>query len=76
MSDLQKYIKQRSQRDPEFAEGLEVGYAEFKIGVLLRQALAPRKPCRGYTLVYLTGLCTGSGSKTSDSVCDSVNRSL
>ena len=38
MSDLQKYMKQRSQRDPEFAEGLEVGYAEFKIGVLLRQA--------------------------------------
>ena len=38
MSDLQKYIKQRSQRDPEFAEGFESGYADFKIGVLLRQA--------------------------------------
>ena len=38
MSDLQRYIKQRSQRDPEFAEGFESGYADFKIGVMLRQA--------------------------------------
>ena len=37
MSDLQKYIEQRNQRDPDFAEGLESGYADFKIGVLLRQ---------------------------------------
>ncbi len=38
MSDLQKYIEQRSRRDPDFAEGFESGYADFKIGVLLRQA--------------------------------------
>ncbi len=38
MSDLQRYIEQRSQRDPEFAEGFESGYADFKIGVMLRQA--------------------------------------
>ncbi len=38
MSDLQRYIEQRSQRDPEFAEEFESGYADFKIGVMLRQA--------------------------------------
>jgi HTH-type transcriptional regulator / antitoxin HipB len=38
MSDLQKYIAKRSQRDAEFEEGYEAGYADFKIGVLLRQA--------------------------------------
>ncbi len=38
MSDLTRYSKTRSERDPEFAEGLEEGYADFKIGVMLRQA--------------------------------------
>jgi HTH-type transcriptional regulator/antitoxin HipB len=38
MSDLAKYVRARGARDPEFAEGLEEGYKEFKIGVLLRQA--------------------------------------
>ena len=38
MSDLQQYINQRIARDPEFAEGFEEGYADFKLGVLLRQA--------------------------------------
>ena len=38
MSDLQKYIAKRSQRDAGFSEGFEVGYTDFKIGVLLRQA--------------------------------------
>ena len=38
MSDLTKYEQARSTRDPEFADGLETGYSEFKIGVLLRQA--------------------------------------
>jgi HTH-type transcriptional regulator/antitoxin HipB len=38
MSDLTKYVRSRSARDPEFVEGLEAGYADFKIGVLLRQA--------------------------------------
>lgn len=38
MSDLQRYIRERAARDPEFAEGLESGYADFRVGVLLRQA--------------------------------------
>ena len=38
MSDLQKYIKTRKSRDPEFANGFDSGYEQFKIGVLLKQA--------------------------------------
>ncbi len=38
MSDLAKYVKTRAARAPEFAEGLEAGYSEFKVGALLRQA--------------------------------------
>lgn len=38
MSDLKKYIRNRKIRDSRFAEGLEEGYEQFKIGVLLRQA--------------------------------------
>jgi len=38
MSDLQKYVKERAERDLEFAENYEVGYADFRIGVILRQA--------------------------------------
>ncbi len=38
MSDLTKYARARAARDPEFAEGLEAGYEDFKIGALLRQA--------------------------------------
>ena len=38
MSDLQKYIKAREDRDPEFAKGFDSGYQQFKIGVLLKQA--------------------------------------
>lgn len=38
MSDRQKYIQKRKTEDPYFAEGYAVGYADFKIGVLLRQA--------------------------------------
>lgn len=38
MSDVKKYIQNRTERDPEFAENYEVGYADFKIGVILRQA--------------------------------------
>jgi ribosome-binding protein aMBF1 (putative translation factor) len=38
MSDLTKYTRNRAARDSEFAEGLEEGYADFKIGALLRQA--------------------------------------
>lgn len=38
MSDLQRYVKNRIERDAEFAEGFEEGYANFKLGILLRQA--------------------------------------
>ena len=36
MSDLQKYIKKRKASDPEFAKDFDVGYEQFKIGVLLK----------------------------------------
>ena len=38
MSDLQEYISKRIARDTEFAQGLEAGYSNFRIGVILRQA--------------------------------------
>src|SRR5436305_14994416 len=38
MSDLTKYARARAARNPEFAEGFEAGYEDFKIGALLRQA--------------------------------------
>ncbi len=37
MSDLGKYISERKIKDHEFAEGFDVGYQNFKIGVILRQ---------------------------------------
>ncbi len=36
MSDLQKYISKRKKNDPEFAENYEIGYENFKIGLVLR----------------------------------------
>ena len=38
MSDVKRYIDKRVRTDAEFADGFEVGYANFKIGVVLRQA--------------------------------------
>ena len=38
MSEVEEYINERKKRDLEFAENFEEGYAEFKIGILLRQA--------------------------------------
>lgn len=38
MSDLQSYIEKRKALDPEFAEGYDEGFRNFKIGVLLKQA--------------------------------------
>ena len=37
MSDLKKYIAKRKKNDPEFAENYEIGYENFKIGLVLRQ---------------------------------------
>jgi ribosome-binding protein aMBF1 (putative translation factor) len=38
MSDIDKYIEKRKQRDAEFTEDFESGYISFKIGVMLVQA--------------------------------------
>jgi ribosome-binding protein aMBF1 (putative translation factor) len=38
MSDLQRYVKKRKDRDREFAKDYESGYEQFKIGVMLKQA--------------------------------------
>ena len=38
MSDVKRYIQKRAKGDPEFAQNYEAGYADFKIGVILRQA--------------------------------------
>jgi HTH-type transcriptional regulator / antitoxin HipB len=35
MDDLDKYIDERKKSDPEFAEGFDEGYENFKFGVLL-----------------------------------------
>jgi DNA-binding XRE family transcriptional regulator len=37
MSDLQKYIKERKQKDKEFAENFDDGYQAFKVGALLKK---------------------------------------
>ena len=36
--DVEKYIERRKRREPAFAKGFDAGYADFKIGTLLRQA--------------------------------------
>jgi len=38
MSDVKRYVQNRAERDTEFAQNYEAGYADFKIGVILRQA--------------------------------------
>ena len=38
MSDVKRYIQKRTVSDAEFAQNYEAGYADFKIGVILRQA--------------------------------------
>ncbi|UXE60550.1 MAG: helix-turn-helix domain-containing protein [Woronichinia naegeliana WA131] len=35
MTDLERYIDQRKQRDNEFAKNFEAGYLSFKLGYLL-----------------------------------------
>lgn len=37
MSDLKKYITKRKKEDQEFAQNYDIGYQNFKIGVLLKQ---------------------------------------
>ncbi|MEA5532900.1 helix-turn-helix transcriptional regulator [Crocosphaera sp. XPORK-15E] len=38
MSDIEKYIKQRKQKDSDFSENFEAGYLSFKLGFILAQA--------------------------------------
>lgn len=38
MSDIKRYKQKRAESDAEFAENYDLGYADFKIGVILRQA--------------------------------------
>ena len=38
MDDLEKYIEGRKKRSSAFADGFEIGYEQFKIGVILRAA--------------------------------------
>ncbi len=38
MDDLDKYIKKRKKKSPEFSRNFDKGYKQFKIGVLLKQA--------------------------------------
>ena len=37
MSDLKKYVAQRKKEDADFAENYDIGYQNFKIGILLKQ---------------------------------------
>jgi len=37
MSELKKYITKRKKEDREFAQNYDVGYQNFKIGVLLKE---------------------------------------
>jgi len=38
MDDLEKYIEKRKKQSSDFSESFEIGYENFKIGVLLKQA--------------------------------------
>ncbi len=38
MDDLEKYIENRKKRSDVFSDGFEIGYEQFKIGVILRAA--------------------------------------
>lgn len=38
MSDVTRYVQKRKENDLEFAQNYEAGFADFKIGVILRQA--------------------------------------
>lgn len=37
-NDVEKYIEKRKGADKAFAKDFDAGYAEFKIGVMLREA--------------------------------------
>ncbi len=35
--DLNDYISQRKEKDPDFAKDLDIGYEEFKIGMMIKE---------------------------------------
>ncbi len=37
MSDLTAYIADRKSRDATFVEGFDIGYQDFKLGILLKE---------------------------------------
>lgn len=37
MSDLTAYVTERKGRDGAFAEGFDIGYQDFKLGILLKE---------------------------------------
>jgi len=37
MGDLNKYIEKRKKKDKVFSDSYEIGYNDFKIGVLLKE---------------------------------------
>ena len=43
MDDLDKYIETRKKLSPKFAKNFDKGYEQFKIGILLKQALPKNK---------------------------------
>ncbi len=38
MSGIKKYTKKRKAKDKSFAKNFDIGYEEFKLGVMLRMA--------------------------------------
>lgn len=37
MSDLKKYITERKKEDAEFADNYDIGYQNFKVGIILKE---------------------------------------
>jgi DNA-binding XRE family transcriptional regulator len=37
MNDLKEYINRRKETDKDFASGYDVGYEEFKLGIILKE---------------------------------------
>jgi ribosome-binding protein aMBF1 (putative translation factor) len=37
MSDLRRYIEKRKKTDAEFSRGYDIGYEEFKLGIVLKE---------------------------------------
>jgi len=74
-NDVKKYIDRRKQTDKAFAKDFDAGYAEFKIGVMLReareQALELRRGTVGDNVMYFE---TGQGSALSANAHYGVNR--